>query len=233
MSEVDTVNRNENWADFELGQDVRDENRLRQDREWAGAVADGRSHFSHREGAMLNAPQLCLAISDYELIEELVRALESEVSVLGKITAETLRHIVEFAFGGHGALVTSSVLRRKLGPMMDAERAHSKFTVGNSFPFRICLRKRPMMEYEHSFGAYDVCSHDTSNGLTLHEGKLARNGRQLSMTHHQFIFDRVYPEGADNQTVCLDAIEPLVGWATAGHSSTLLCFGQTGTGMYA
>jgi len=215
-------------VEFELGEDVRDESRLRQDREWAGAVADGRGHVSHREMAMLNAPQLCLAISDYLLIEELVTALDSKTSILNKITPETLRLIIEYAFPGHETLVTTSVIRRKFGPLIDAERAYSN--LGNEFPFRICLRKRPMMPYEHDFGAYDVCSIDTRNGLTLHEGKLARNGRQLSMTHHQFLVDRVYEEEASNATVCLDAVEPLVSWAESGHSSTLLCFGQTGTG---
>lgn len=228
MSKVDVEKINSEWAGFELGEDVRDETRLRQDREWSGAVADGRGHVSHREMAMLNAPQLCLAISDYLLIDELVSALDSKESILNKITPETLRLIVEYAFPGHETLVTSSVIRRKLGPLIDAERAYSNH--GNEFPFRICLRKRPMMPYEHDFGAYDVCSLDTRNGLTLHEGKLARNGRQLTMTHHQFVVDRVYEEEADNATVCLDAVEPLLSWAEAGHSSTLLCFGQTGTG---
>lgn len=217
-------------TEFELGEDVRDESRLRQDRDWAGAVADGRGHVSHREMAMLNAPQLNLAISDYLLIDELVSALDNKRSILNKITPETLRLVVEYAFPGHETLVTSSVIRRELGPLIDAERAYSNH--GNEFPFRICLRKRPMMPYEHDFGAYDVCSLDTRNGLTLHEGKLARNGRQLSMTHHQFVVDRVYEEEASNAAVCLDAVEPLLSWAESGHSSTLLCFGQTGTGAF-
>jgi hypothetical protein len=217
------------WVEFELGEDARDERRLRQDQEWAGAVADGRGHLSHREMAMLNAPQLSLAISDYELIEELVSALQCKVSIFRKISPETLRLIIEYAFPGHETLVTSSVIRRKLEPLMEAERAYSNSN-GNEFPFRICLRKRPMMPFEHDFGAYDVCTIDTKNGLTLHEGRLARNGRQLSMTHHQFVVDRVYDDSADNHHVCLDAVEPLVSWAEAGHTSTLLCFGQTGTG---
>jgi hypothetical protein len=214
---------------FELGEDRRGERRLRQDQEWAAAVADGRAHVSHREMAMLNAPQLSLAISDYELIEELVSALYDQRSVLSKITPESLRLIVEYAFPGHGTLVTTSVIRRQLEPLMEAERAYSN-SEGNEFPFRICLRKRPMMSYELDFGAYDICTVDTSNGLTLHEGRLARNGRQLTMTHHQFVVDRVFEETASNSLVCQDAVEPLVAWAESGHTATLLCFGQTGTG---
>ena len=59
-----------------LGEDVRDEDRQRQDAEWAEAVADGRAHVSHREMAMLNAPQICMAIADYRLIETMVRYVE-------------------------------------------------------------------------------------------------------------------------------------------------------------
>eukprot|EP00428_Durinskia_dybowskii_P067303 CAMPEP_0170386448 /NCGR_PEP_ID=MMETSP0117_2-20130122/17038_1 /TAXON_ID=400756 /ORGANISM="Durinskia baltica, Strain CSIRO CS-38" /LENGTH=703 /DNA_ID=CAMNT_0010642267 /DNA_START=64 /DNA_END=2176 /DNA_ORIENTATION=- len=223
------MDRASEWVDFELGEDARDERRLRQDQEWAGAVADGRGHVSNREQAMLNAPQLSLAISDYGLIEELVSALDSKTSILRKISPETLRLIIDYVFPDHGTLVTSSVIRRKLAPLMEIERAYSNSN-GNEFPFRICIRKRPLMSYEEDFGAYDVCTADTRNGLTLHEGRLARNGRQLSMTHHQFVVDRVYDEETDNQHVCLDAVEPLLSWAESGFTSTLLCFGQTGTG---
>ena len=37
-------NPNPDWVDFDLGEDVRDEERLRQDEDWANAVADGRAH---------------------------------------------------------------------------------------------------------------------------------------------------------------------------------------------
>jgi hypothetical protein len=33
---------------FELGEDVRNENRLKQDEKWANAVLDGRVHLSNR-----------------------------------------------------------------------------------------------------------------------------------------------------------------------------------------
>ena len=42
---------NQNWVNFELGEDVRNENRLHQDEAWKDAVADGRGHVSHREAA--------------------------------------------------------------------------------------------------------------------------------------------------------------------------------------
>lgn len=33
---------------FELGEDIRNENRLKQDQKWANAVSDGRVHLSNR-----------------------------------------------------------------------------------------------------------------------------------------------------------------------------------------
>lgn len=101
---------------------------------------------------------------------------------------------------------------------------------------------------------YDVCRTDTANTVTLHEGKLARNGRQLSMTHRQYALDhgndstmdslilnqnnyqmnlQVFSSKASNNDVCSVCVEPLLSWVLtpmAGHRATLLCFGQTGTG---
>jgi len=180
---------NADWVNFELGTDVRDEHRLIQDQQWADAIADGRSHLSHREMAMLNAPQLSLAISDYKFIDELVNACvlmnDSNRSILKRITTDILRVIIEYAYPDHGCLVTSSTIRRELTCIIRTERSYS--IDSNScyqpvdlhppaFPFRVCIRKRPMLLYESNFGAYDVATVDTKTGITLHEGKLARNG---------------------------------------------------------
>eukprot|EP01034_Spumella_vulgaris_P025750 gene25750-32239_t len=70
----------------------------------------------------------------------------------------------------------------------------------------------------------------TKNHFTLHEGKLARNGRQLSMTHYEYVFDEVYGDTASNLDVCKRSVEPLLSWAVKGNQSSVLCFGQTGTG---
>lgn len=37
-------------AGFEFGEDIRTENRLKQDEKWANAVLDGRVHLSNRLG---------------------------------------------------------------------------------------------------------------------------------------------------------------------------------------
>ena len=183
---------NADWVNFELGTDVRDEHRLIQDQQWADAIADGRSHLSHREMAMLNAPQLSLAISDYKFIDELVNAClsmdDSNRSILKKITTDVLRVIIEYAYPDHGCLVTSSTIRRELTTIISTERSYTSVSDSSSllqlqvaqhpptFPFRVCIRKRPMLPYESNFGAYDVATVDNETGITLHEGKLARNG---------------------------------------------------------
>ncbi len=217
--------------EFELGEDVRDEDRLKQDEEWSGAVADGRGHVSHRELTMLNAPQFVMAIEDYRVIEELVESLYGKTSILRKITPEILQIIIEFGMPGHGPIVSTCITKRNITPLLFENKMESSCSIiDQGFPFRICVRKRPMADYERSFGSYDVCNTMTKNHFTLHEGKLARNGRQLSMTHYEYVFDEVYGDTASNLDVCQRSVEPLLSWAIKGNQSSLLCFGQTGTG---
>lgn len=91
--------------------------------------------------------------------------------------------------------------------------------------FRICVRKRPIVPYEMEYSSYD-CVNTDNNILTLHDGRLARNGRRLSMNHRGYLLDRVWNEKSTNADVCHDEIGQLVDWAKQGHSSTLICFGQ-------
>ncbi len=139
--------------------------------------------------------------------------------------------IIEYGMPGHGPIVDTCIIKRNVTPLLFANRMESSCSIADkSFPFRICVRKRPMADYERSFGSYDVCNTKTKNHVTLHEGKLARNGRQLSMTHYEYVFDEVYGEKASNSQVCAKSVEPLLSWAIKGNQSSLLCFGQTGTG---
>ena len=88
-----------------------------------------------------------------------------------------------------------------------------------------------MQAIEHMEGCYDVCDTSTTpNGLTLHDGKLSRNGRLLHTTHRNYVFDKVFDEHCSNNHVCIDVVEPMIQWIMQGMNSTLLCFGQTGTG---
>ena len=97
-------------------------------------------------------------------------------------------------------------------------------------PFRLCVRKRPLLAMERQIGAYDVASAVSPHMMLLHEGKMARTGRLLTMTHHLYALDRVFHEFVSNQDICDETVLPLLQWALEGNQSTLLCFGQTGTG---
>lgn len=144
---------------------------------------------------------------------------------------ELVRTIFEFAFEGVGPLVTVCVLNQYKSiarALVDHDDIES--------PFRICVRKRPMMTWEKESNAYDILNSETAlsrltpNIVTIHNGRLARSGRQLSMTHLHYFVTRYFSELDSNEEVSTFAIEPHLRWAEQGNDSTLLFYGQTGTG---
>lgn len=68
-----------------------------------------------------------------------------------------------------------------------------------------------------------------SGRVVAHDGRLHRSGRRLTMTHHHFYFDKVWPESASNDDV-YHSVAPLLRRVLAGKDATVLCYGQTGTG---
>jgi len=214
------------WVDFELGEDVRDESRLEQDRQWSQAVSDGRGHFSNREFALQYGDRFLSAIQDFEITKMLIEGMFCKDSILKKLQVEVLAIIVSYALPGQGPLVRAILHHMEVKKQFLQDR---KALPDISSAFKIVLRKRPLNNFEIRQGAYDV-TQVGGDTLLLHEGKLARNGRLLSMTHHQFAFDRVFDEAADNAKVCAECVAPMLRRLEAGRASTLVCFGQTGTG---
>jgi kinesin family protein 2/24 len=215
------------WVNFSLGEDVRDERRLEQDRKWASAVQDGRIHLSHREFALLYGARFLSAIRDHSHVQLLIYGMFKKKCILSLLNEVLMTIIIEYALPGQGPLIQAIMA------MKQAEEAIQNGTLFESLAnqhFRICLRKRPLMDMEIENGGYDVARVISDHSLILHEGKLARNGRVLSMSHHHFQFDKIFHEHTTNLQVCIDAVEPLLQRAMEGHRSTLLCFGQTGTG---
>jgi kinesin family member 2/24 len=97
--------------------------------------------------------------------------------------------------------------------------------------FQIFARKRPLQDYEMEIGCYDACNAiQDLRTVLMHDCKLARNGRQLNMTHKTYSFDQVFNDHATNHQVCEATIAPLLRWVKGGKDATFLCFGQTGTG---
>jgi hypothetical protein len=98
--------------------------------------------------------------------------------------------------------------------------------IPHKIPFQLVVRKRPLMSWEISQGDYDAIQIQNAKRITdirkapllsrkrnvinsfenpsviLHDGKMARNGRRLTMTHKTFLFDQVFDEGTDNEFLC-------------------------------
>ena len=208
------------WVDFELGEDVRSETRLLQDESWKGSVSDGRGHVSNREAARLHASQFVEAISWFHVAELIVDLYNDRASRMKRLPPELLRHVFDYVCG-QGIMVIASLSRRYAPPLMP---------VCN---FRLVARKRPLLQFELDLGEYDCawsrCIPQPTT-LTLHDGRLARNGRRLTMQHRTYTVDRALGEEIDNEDFVAFECEAVVARMLAGGAATLLFFGQTGTG---
>lgn len=224
------------WVDFSMGEDVRSESRLLQDETWRNAVSDGRSHVSHREYSNIHCREFINAIDDYKTVKFLLGAYSKPTNVLSRLNIELMTQIVDFALPGQAPLVAAGVIIRNakaeavLALKSDVALQESVKELSNLNSFRITARCRPLFGYEKDGGAYNTVDVLLSSSeVVAHNGKLARGGRWLTMSHKTFPLDKVWRPDATNSDVCLSEVEPLLSRVREGHSSSLLCFGQTGT----
>lgn len=223
-------------VDFALGEDIRTESRLLQDAKWSSAVQDGRVHLSHREASLAYGRQFTKAIQHFTVVSLLLDLLEEGRSRVSKLCPELLRIIVDYAYAAHGPLVTAAVMSKQLNDSFSLRRHPSQNIqhqhLQQQLPFNIYIRKRPILSYERERNVYNVLTMErkTPHSVVLHDGKLSRNGRQLTMTHRNYLFSRCFDESFTNAEVCEVAILPLLQHVSSGNSATLLCYGQTGTG---
>jgi len=250
--------------DFELGEDIRTEERAKQDDEWKHAVQDGRAHVSHREATTTHASRLAGAIQTHHQVEALVDCMmganDMKKNYMQRLDQYMGFSIVEFLHGlGHGFLLTAALARRLVDVSTSAGAA------SGATSFRLCVRKRPLLSFEVLDGSedarcltrpmalesdlpapapalsripYDACCATLAPKqacVCLHDGKLARNGRRLTMQHHFTFADRVWGELEENRAFCEEEVLPLLTFAApvagvADRRATLICFGQTGTG---
>lgn len=97
--------------------------------------------------------------------------------------------------------------------------------------FKVFFRKRPLLQWEIDNGAYDVIStKDEDDPLVIHDGRLSRDGRRLSMCHRTYLSDCCFGNNVTNLEVCDKVVDPLLSRMNNGKASTLIMFGQTGTG---
>jgi hypothetical protein len=216
------------WGDSDWAVDApaNEASRKAQEDTWAKTVktVDGRAHFSDREASHLHGDKLRRTVADYHSITALVDGLlqKGGACLLTQLGAELVEHIVEIIFPGQGSIVLSLFEQLQLPPI-DRSESH----------FRLCVRKRPLLQFELAAGEYNVVdTHPARTSLCCHDGKLARSGRRMTMTHRFYSCDRVWAPAASNASVYESEVQPLLKWSLAApaNASTLLCYGQTGTG---
>ena len=234
---------------FSLGEDrPRNANaRAAQEERWAHSKVNARQHLSMREALLKHRAVLDASLQDYQVCVVCASAVfqaskdlkieqrgqgskESKKLNLGSLGTDVLGMVLEYALcaPGQGGLFRS-LSRRRL-----AQVSH---TYISSCPFKICVRKRPLTQAEKESEDFDVLetfsgrvSDSPQNLVVCHNGKLARSGRKLTMTHQEYLVDRVYSEWASNELVCNEILNPLLDHVSHGKNATMVCYGQTGTG---
>ena len=71
---------------------------------------------------------------------------------------------------------------------------------------------------------------DTTSSIVVHDCRLKPDCRHLFISHHKFIFDRVYSEAESGGDVYAAEVRPLVDRVVRGGHATVMMYGQTGSG---
>ena len=100
----------------------------------------------------------------------------------------------------------------------------------NSNLLKICARKRPIFDEELKLGEFDTITAIDNNFITIHDARMHSDMVRQLMNHHEFEFNKVYDENAQNQHVYSETIYPLLEYAMEGGFSTAMVYGQTGSG---
>ncbi|KAJ1628207.1 P-loop containing nucleoside triphosphate hydrolase protein, partial [Pavlovales sp. CCMP2436] len=216
--------------DFTLGEDNPSNAaaRLAQEARWAGTNVDARQAFSVRETARLYEPALRDAQDDFYTLRMLVRVQQRGTSILARLSPDLFGLVTERAMPGQGPLVRTLIAREHERPAaLAARRADDA-----SAPFRVFVRVRPLLAYELTAGEYSALDCTSSaRALVCHDGRLARSGRQLTMTHKFYACDSVIKPDATDTHVYERALAPLLARVLDGRGdATLLLYGQTGAG---
>jgi hypothetical protein len=247
-------------AAWELGEDnpANAEARARQESSWSSSQIDGRKHYSLREQLQLQKPAIINALEDYRRVRMLHDSMrcasgttaehdeaaagadaahDTATSLLEKLTPELMELIVDAAMPGQGPVV----------PAMSAVEALSAPAGHAHRHFSLFIRARPLSAQEKSFGEYtsvrvERCLNTGTNRnpdaacgagsrLVVHDTKLARTGRRMTVTHHWFGADRVFGPQCGHDAVDRTVLQPLLSQATSGcGDGTVILYGQTGSG---
>lgn len=100
----------------------------------------------------------------------------------------------------------------------------------NSNSVRVCVRKRPIFNYEIKDHEFDVITCVGQKTIVVHDARMHADMKRQYLHHYEFNFDNVFSEKASNEEVYAAAASPLVKYASLGGFSTCLMYGQTGSG---
>ena len=198
--------------------------RQAQEEKWKNSQVDVRQQLSNREALLSEniRKQMMHSIQDFHIVNFLTRKLI-------KLPPEVLMIIVEFSISGGAPLIPYAVNNVQRARLDDTKSSvdDRRERVGG---FRICVRKRPMLKAERGGKEYSVVNCGSSRSVLLHDAKVSRSGNRLSMSHKRYYFDHVFDEVDDNETVTSGIISKMYSRCKQGSNSTLICYGQTGTG---
>lgn len=99
---------------------------------------------------------------------------------------------------------------------------------------KVFVRKRPIFSHEISHDEYDVitCYPSPANPphIVIHDCRMHTDMKRQFINHHEFQFDEIFDEKAENTLVYEKTAKPLINIACEGGFSTALVYGQTGSG---
>jgi hypothetical protein len=94
---------------------------------------------------------------------------------------------------------------------------------------KVYVRKRPIFPHELQNSEFDVVT-CFADKIIVHDARMHNDMKRQLMNHHEFQFDQVFHEKANNELVYAGTTRPLVELAIAGGYATALVYGQTGSG---
>ena len=95
--------------------------------------------------------------------------------------------------------------------------------------FLVMARTRPLSEAEVPL--YESVSSEGANrSVVVHDGRVHRDGRTIYTNHSRFCLDEIFAPDSSDAAVYRAAAQPLLRKCLKGGRSSLIFFGQTGTG---
>ena len=199
--------------------------RAKQEAAWKNTKVNVRQQLHMREAALAHKARVLESIHYYHICSFLLNELNSKTSLFSKLNVDMLTEIVGYQFHGNQSRLLRCIHKRN-------NTSISKPSLFTS-SFRLFLRQRPLLPFEIKNKEYSVVEVARQGRTCLcHKGMLSRTGKRLNISHLEYVFDKVFPGKSSQKEVTDEAVQPLLNHALdpTGGNSTLLLFGQTGTG---